>query len=319
MRESTRGLYLDEYILRDPAFLACLNDCEGSIEAYKIFSEWIDGKTTRKIAEEYGTSRSNVQGHLNRTKAIYDIFAGREITGWWERYGLRRIVATRIELWRSDPKMNGKQMALATKVFNDYYDGCKQAPKLLLALSTDEGIEDIPRSGEFCQKLYLKARERTAKELINENLEKMQDLIDLRNLIMLSRIEGDHTPVDRAMARLMDCGIYSEDDFYRDGWKPIYRYRTSDIPWGIDPRVIRRAYQKALKRRHPDIKDPIIVLITELRKDGVVLVRKVMYGISERDIQKIVKELSKKGWQTGLSGQLPGMPARMIQIRKEKK
>ena len=126
---------------------------------------------------------------------------------------------------------------------------------------------------------------------------------------------GKYKLVVFAMAKLMDFGIFNEETFYHLGWKPIYKYRH-DIQWGIDPRVLRRAYQKTMERHHPDVKNPILVLITEMRKDGSLAIRKQMFGVPENDIPKIVKSLTKEGWQTGLSGKLPGMPARTIQIRK---
>ena len=314
-RVSSRDDYTNPDILEDPAFIAVLEDSRPKTPVYEIFRRWTDGAMTREVAESCGLSVSGVQGHLQRVKAIYDIFAGRELTQYWEDYGLRRIVATRVALWRGNQKANGRQLVVAAAAFNKYYHGCRQRPDMLLAITTDEGIEEMHGVGPVCKELYSKARKQAVLNLIEEGyLEMLEELISLRNLIGNCRDEGDHTPVDLALAQLMDHGIFDEETFYQKGWKPLYRMRTGR-EYGISPTVLRRAYSKALQRRHPDVRDPMLVVITQAEGNDL-KIRKCIYGVPEDGIKDSVKKLQKKGWQTGVSGKLPAMPARMIQIRK---
>lgn len=315
-RESTRGNYRDPAILEDPAFAAALEDSRAK-NIYDLFLEWIDGERPAVLAERYGICLSTVQSHLQRTRAIYCLFAGREMNPSWEKNGLDRNIRTRTAIWRGNPEATGRQLTKVTACFNRYYKGCTQRPELLLAMATDEGLRDIPRTGPKNLELYLNARDYAVKEMIrNGELERLEGLINLRNLIQNSRSEDDHTPVDLAMAKLMDCGIFDEDDFYKNGWKPLFPNKHGKTALGINPLVLRRAYQKALKRRHPDVKDPMLVLITAIQPGGQMLIRKCMYGVPEEGIKDILQELQQKGWQTGMSGRPPAMPARIIQIRK---
>lgn len=311
-RESSRGLYTNNHILEDPMFTACLEDSITGRDVYDQFIKWVNGSTVRELAESYHCCRATVQGHLQRTKAIYNIFAGREIPQRFEDEDLRRNIMTRAALLEAVPDVNRRTLTLATAMFNQYFEGCRQLPELLMALATDECIDNMPRVGDKLKELYFKAREYHAKKYIVDSpggLEMMQDLIDLRNLFLLSRPEMDFAPVDRSMGTLMDHGIFSEEKFYTDGWKVLVGLK-SRCPWDI-----RRAYTKALKRRHPDVKEPFMVLVIQSTGEEGNLIRNVRHVVEEKNMKEIVKELKSDGWQTGVGGRMPGMPIRIIQIR----
>lgn len=311
-RESSRGLYTNSHILEDPMFIACLEDSMTGKDVYDQFIKWINGSTVRELAESYHCCRATVQGHLQRTKAIYNIFADREIPQRFEDEDLRRNIMTRAALLEAVPDVNRRTLTLATATFNRYWDGCRQLPELLMALATDECINNMPRVGDKLKELYFKAREYHAKKYIVDSpggLEMMQDLIDLRNLFLLSRPEMDFAPVDRSMGMLMDHGIFSEEKFYTDGWKVLV-WLKSRCPWDI-----RRAYAKALKRRHPDVKDPIVVLVIQNKSEEGNTIRVYQRGAEEKSMKDIVARFKCDGWQTGVGGKMPGMPVRIIQIR----
>lgn len=318
-RMSTRGEYQNLDILLDPAFIANLHDTRPKVQTYVLFTQWVDGSTIPEIADKYGLSATNVAHHLQRTKAIYNIFAGRDISKYWDEYGLKRIVAVRTELWRANRDMNGRQLALATLAFNEYFDGVKTDPKWLLAVSTEEGIERIPRAGAACTRIFRKAREQAVMDLLHSGeLEKLEGLINLRTLLeraVKPFAWPQPIPVDLTMARLMDAGIYNEDQFYRDGWKRLYT--PPELDWGMPTKVLWNAYQAAMSRRHPDIKNPLLVLFAMhpgKKSAKTAPIHRVMRGVDEQRIPEMVETLKRRGWQVAVGGN--GRPARMIYIRK---
>lgn len=317
-KPSTRSDYMDENILSSPGFIACIEDVSSKDSNLEIFIRWLNGETPSNIAKGLGKTMSNVTEHLQRIKATYDILAGREITPRWEKYGLRRIIAVKSALaWGCFPaEVNPRALTVATRNFNEYYLGCQQPPELLLAIASYYGLSAIPNAGPICRELYFKAKEYWNARCGGLRWSVYRDLIDLRSILQKAADDGECT--DLALARLMDFGIFNCNKFYKSGWTILYKkQKVGDTEfWGVNPNVLRRAYSYILKKMHPNVEDPMVVLVTYRDHDGKLRVKECRYGIPKADIRKIADEFSKDGWQTGVSGRLPVIPVKEIYIRR---
>ena len=212
-------------------------------------------------------------------------------------------------LQKGNPDASEKALSATAEAFLHIRDVAWMDIQLLLAIMTPDELKMIRNVGKTRQKALLNAR-----ACVDVDQDLVKNILELKDYIYADATEYER---NMSVAHGLVCDLY-----YRGvtSLKEFEVVGPSILAWPHElpldeERVAKRAYCRLLKEMHPDIPDPLSVVVYYNGTSD----RHYYVGISKARMKMIAGQLAKKGYKICTSGKQNDNPIVIIFAEEVKK
>lgn len=212
-------------------------------------------------------------------------------------------------LQKGNPDASEKALSATAEAFLHIRDVTWMDIQLLLAIMAPDELKMIRNVGKTRQKALLNAR-----ACVNVDKDLINGILELKDYIY-----ADVTEYERNMSIV--AGLVC--DLYYRGVRSLKEFEAigpSILAWPYElpldeSCVAKRAYRRLLKEMHPDIQDPLVVIVYYNDTGD----KNYYIGITKARMKMIAGQLAKKGYKIYTSGKQNDIPIVIIFAEEVKK